>query len=99
MPLNRTRLTQIALACAFGAGLSLALSNTASAYIVCDRDGDDCWHTEDRVTFPGVTLSFHNDRWRDEHREDRHIRWHDDDHDHDWHRGYWYRGEWHSAGG
>jgi hypothetical protein len=97
MHMARKRLTQIALACAFGAGLSLSLSSAASAYVVCDSDGDDCWQTTDRVQFPGVTLSFHDDAWRDQHREDKKLRWHDTDNDHDWHHGYWSHGEWHTG--
>ena len=97
MQLTRKRFAQIAMACAFGAGLSVAASSSASAYVACNSSGD-CWHTEDRVTFPGVTLSFHDDGWRDQHREDKHWHWHDTDNDHDWHHGYWDHGEWHHTG-
>jgi len=96
MQLTRKRFAQIAMACAFGAGLSLAVSSPASAYVACNNSGD-CWHTEDHVTFPGVSLSFHDDAWRDQHREDKEMRWHDVDNDHDWHHGYWDHGTWHSG--
>ena len=72
---------------------SLVASVPASAYTACNRQCD-CWHTDTRVHFPGVTLSFHNDKWGDAHRTGR-YHWHDTDNDHDWHHGYWSRGEWH----
>jgi len=75
-------------------GTGLLAGSPAWAYITCNSDGD-CWHTEERVTFPGVTFSFHDDKWRDEHRDDRTYVWHDADPDHDWHHGYWVRREWH----
>jgi hypothetical protein len=69
------------------------VSGPASAYTACNREGD-CWHTESRVHFPGVTLAFHNDKWGEAHRTGR-YHWHETDNDHDWHHGYWSRGEWH----
>ena len=93
--MTKKHLAHIAMACAFGAGLAVAVSSPASAYVTCNRHGD-CWHTEDRVRFPGVSLSFHNDSWRDRHRDSKNMHWHDADNDHDWHQGYWDRGTWHS---
>lgn len=95
MQSNKKTLGQIALACVIGAGMSLAVSNSASAYVTCNSHGD-CWHTDEHVTFPGVTFSFHDDSWRDQHRDDKQYRWHDADNDHDWHNGYWDNGSWHS---
>ena len=82
------------LAAAAVVSTGLLATSPAWAYITCNEYGD-CWRTEERVSFPGVTLSFHDDKWRDEHRDDRTYHWHDADNDHDWHHGYWERGEWH----
>lgn len=78
-------------AAAAGAVLSigaLALSTaTASAYIVCNADGD-CWHVHDQYTYPntaGVTI--HGDDWTWGARD--HYRWHEHDG-----RGYWHSGVW-----
>ena len=92
MPNAKTLLTTAALV----AGLGLTFALPASAYVTCNREGD-CWHTDTRVHFPGVTLSFHDDKWRDEHREDSHYKWHDPDNDHDSQRGYWDHGSWHNS--
>jgi hypothetical protein len=80
---------KVATTLLIAAGLGLSLVSSASAYVVCNSNGD-CWHADERVTIPGVTLSFHNDKCRDEHREDRHYSWHDLDNDHDWHHGTWH---------
>lgn len=75
-------------------GLLSAVAN-ASAYVACNRHGD-CWHTDSRVHFPHVRLTFHSDRWWDHHKANSHYTWHEIDGDHDWHRGYWDRGTWHA---
>jgi len=77
-------------------GILLGPSLSAFAYTACNREGD-CWHTDTRVHFPGVKLSFHNDKWADSHRSNSHYKWHDTDNDHDWHHGYWSHGEWHPS--
>jgi len=82
------------LASVITSGMALS-AMPASAYTACNRQGD-CWHTDSRVHFPGVTLSFHNDKWGEMHRSGR-YRWHDLDNDHGWHHGYWSRGEWHRS--
>ena len=38
-----------------GAGALMALAAPASAYVVCNREGD-CWHTEGRYNRPGVSF-------------------------------------------
>jgi hypothetical protein len=64
----------------------------ASAYISCNREGGDCWHSESRVTAPGVRLEHHPDDWyfhqKWENNNDRHYR--------DYHegRGYYRGGVW-----
>ena len=88
---------KLALASAIAIGSTLCLfSAPASAYVACNKDGD-CWHTDSQVNFPGVTLSFHDDKWWDTNRTDSQYHWHDADNDHDWHHGYWSRGEWHTG--
>ena len=88
------RSNRLCLAAASVIGLSLLAVSPASALITCNSDGD-CWRTETRVTFPGVTLSYHDESWRDVHRDDRTYIWHEADADRDWHHGYWVRKEWH----
>jgi hypothetical protein len=84
-----------ALSSALTLGCAVLFSSVpALAYTACNGNGD-CWHTEDRVTFPGVTLTFHDDKWQDQHRTDAQYHWHEADADHDWHHGYWNNGEWH----
>lgn len=75
-------------------GLLASLSN-ASAYVACNRFGD-CWHTDSRVHFPHVRLSFHPDSWWDHHKTDGRYTWHEIDGGHDWHHGYWDHGTWHA---
>ena len=76
-----------------GAATLAALAVPASAYIACNREGD-CWHTEARVSLPGVTFSYHPDDWY------FHRHWDERDHDrmryreyHEGH-GYWRNGVW-----
>lgn len=90
----RKLLNSLVLGAAIGAGVLVAAS-PASAYVVCNRFGD-CWHTDTRVHFPHVRLSFHNDKWWDRHRNSAHYTWHEIDNSHDWHHGYWDRGTWRS---
>ena len=91
--MTRAQTKKLWLTAASVIALSLAAS-PASAFTTCNSYGD-CWQTETRITFPGVTFSYHDDAWRDAHRDDRAYHWHDGDADHDWHHGYWVRGEWH----
>jgi hypothetical protein len=72
-------------------GALAASSVTATAYVVCNRDGD-CWHTEARVRTPGVTFDYHPDDWY------FHRHW-DSDREHHWRdyhegRGYYRGGVW-----
>jgi len=73
----------------FDAGPRVA--SPASALLTCNSN-DDCWQNETRLTYPGATFSYHDDAWRDAHREDKAFRWHETDNDHDWHHGYWEKG-------
>lgn len=88
-------LKSVLLAAALTAAAVTASAESASAYVVCNRFGD-CWHTDTRVHFPGVRLTFHADSWWDRHKANRHYTWHEVDGGRDWHRGYWDRGTWHA---
>jgi hypothetical protein len=77
------------------AGL-VSTAGGASAYVACNRFGD-CWHTDTRVHFPGVRLTFHPDNWWDHHKTNHRYTWHDLDTGHDWHHGYWDHGTWHAV--
>jgi hypothetical protein len=80
-------LTQGALAALIGAGALAAATTGASAYVVCNAEGD-CWHTHDRYAYPaGFSVVVHPDRWRWHHHD--HYRWHEHDG-----RGYWHNGVW-----
>lgn len=80
-------------ALAFGC-FALFSAQPASAYTACNGSGD-CWHTDTRVHYPDVKLSFHNDKWADTHKSDAKYHWHEADAEHDAAHGYWNNGEWH----
>lgn len=85
------KLKMVLLAGGLSLGALLAAAAPASAYIVCNPDGD-CWHTDRRVAVPGVTFSWHPDDWY------FHRHWDNDDRYH-WRgyhegRGYWRGGVW-----
>jgi hypothetical protein len=66
-----------------------AASSAASAYVVCNADGD-CWHTETHYTYPNAGYVYHPDDWY------FHQTWDDQHHFRDYHRGrgYWRGGAW-----
>ena len=96
-------ITKPVYASIFGAVLSFAATGTASAYVVCNDEGD-CWHTDHRVHRGGVHLIVHDDDWYFHHNwghdwdrehnydydSDRRYRWRE------YHegRGYWQNGVW-----
>ena len=67
----------------------IGLVAPASAYVVCNREGD-CWHTEARYRYPGEGYVSHPDDWY------FHQRWDDRAHYRDYHdgRGYYRNGLW-----
>jgi uncharacterized protein YraI len=72
------------------AGLAFAATG-ASAYVVCNADGE-CWHTHDQYAYPAsVGVVVHDDNWRWEQAHDArvHYRWHEHDG-----RGYWHNNTW-----
>jgi len=82
---------KILLGAATATGLALAFAAPASAYVACNHEGD-CWHSDKRVTAPGVTFDWHPDDWY------FHQHW-DNDRDRHWRdyhegRGYWRNGVW-----
>ncbi|HVP84539.1 MAG TPA: hypothetical protein VMS78_07460 [Rhizomicrobium sp.] len=78
---------KLAAATALGAGILAASASSASAYIVCNRDGD-CWHVRDHYEYrPEFGLVVHDDNWR-WHHADR-YRWREHHG-----RGYWRSGVW-----
>jgi hypothetical protein len=88
------RFKQVLLAAAIALGGIATTAGSASAYVVCNRFGD-CWHTDTRVHFPHVRLTFHPDNWWERHKINRHYTWHDTAGGHDWRHGYWDHGIWH----
>jgi hypothetical protein len=80
---------KLMLGAALSAVALMGLAGSASAYIVCDRDGDRCWHTDTRENYPGGRYDWHPDDWYFH----RHF---DADHWHDYHEGhgYWRNGVW-----
>lgn len=81
----------LTLVAAIGIAAGISLATSASAYVVCNREGD-CWHSDARVRVPGARFDYHPDDWY------FHRHW-DDDRDHHWReyhdgRGYWRGGVW-----
>jgi len=78
---------KLAAATALGAGILAAGATSASASVVCNRDGD-CWHVRDRYDYrPEFGITVHPDNWRwathDRYRWREHTG-----------RGYWRSGVW-----
>jgi hypothetical protein len=80
--------TAAALAAVIGLG-ALGAASAASAHVVCNAEGD-CWHVDNRVTYPDVRLTYHPDDWY------FHQHWDDHHHWRDMHegRGYYRGGVW-----
>ena len=76
-----------ALAAMLGLGAVVATTGAASAYVVCNNEGE-CWHVRDQYTYPtGFGIVVHDDNWR--WGDADHYRWHEHDG-----RGYWRNGLW-----
>lgn len=81
------KILKLAAATALGAGILAVGATSASAAIVCNRDGD-CWHTHHRYEYrPEFGVVVHPDNWRWETRD--HYRWREHHG-----RGYWRSGVW-----
>jgi hypothetical protein len=61
----------------------------ASAYIICNREGD-CWHSDRRESAPGQSFEYHSDDWY------FHQQWGTKRRFREYHegRGYWHNGVW-----
>ena len=79
----------LAVSAFVGTGAAITLASPASAYVVCNSDGD-CWHTDRRWAYPGSGYVWHPDDWY------FHRTWADGAHWRDYHegRGYWRGGVW-----
>ncbi len=53
MPMRKNLVLTGVLAAMTIAGAVIATTAPASAYVVCNREGD-CWHTEARYRYPGA---------------------------------------------
>ena len=89
-------LLALGAACVVAVGFGAAASS-ASARVVCNREGD-CWNSHANVRYPReLGVRVYSDRYADQgYREqrwhDNHRRWHDEGHDHD--RGAYRNGVW-----
>lgn len=70
-------------------GTAVVTTSPASAYVVCNREGD-CWHTDSRYRYPGSGYTYHPDHWyfHETWNSDRHFR------EYNRGRGYWRNGVW-----
>ena len=84
-------LTATAFAAFMAMGALVATTGAASAYMACNRDGGDCWHSDSRVHAPGVRLDYHPDDWYFHQKWDGGDRHYRDYHDG---RGYYKGGVW-----
>jgi len=89
--MNKT-LSAVALAAVLSVGVLAASAGGASAYVVCNAQGD-CWHTDHRYHYgPDVRAQWHPDDWYF-HQDWAHDQQH---HFRDYHqgRGYYSNGTW-----
>ena len=91
MILKKALLTGVTAA-ALSLGGLMASTVGASAYVACNRDGGDCWHTDRHEHYRDVNVQWHQDNWYWHHDWDneKNLHWH---HHHDG-RGYWRSGVW-----
>ena len=69
--------TSLAAAALLGTGVLAISAGPASAYVVCNSNGD-CWHTDHRYRYGrDLGTRYHNDDWY------FHQRW-DQDHERHW---------------
>lgn len=70
-----------ALGAVAGAAALVALTTSASAYVVCNERGD-CWHSSVKYEYPEVKVVYYDDSWD---WKAHHYHWHDVSGDY----GYW----------
>ena len=86
MILKKTLLAGAAAAL-FGILGVTATATSASAYVVCNRDGD-CWHVKNRYAYkPEFGITVHPEGWR--WGANDHYKWREHEG-----RGYWRNGAW-----
>jgi hypothetical protein len=86
----KSLISKSAYAALLGAGLLFATTGVASAYVVCNAEGD-CWHTDHRYHYDrDYRVQYHDDDWYF-HRD-----W-NNDHDHHWREYHEGRGRWHNG--
>ncbi|HEY2034476.1 MAG TPA: hypothetical protein VGH02_12395 [Rhizomicrobium sp.] len=84
-------ITRAALAGLLGLGGLALAATSASAYIVCNDDGE-CWHVHDQYTYPtGFGIVVHDDSWKWDADHDARVHWRWHEHEG---RGYWRNGVW-----
>jgi hypothetical protein len=81
---------KVTLTKALFATLSLVvMATSASAEVVCNREGD-CWHMREHAWIrPEHGLVIHPENWRWEEHERERFRWREHEG-----RGYWHEGRW-----
>jgi len=77
------------LLCGIAVSGMTALSSPASAFIICNHEGD-CWHSDRRESAPGQTFDYHPDEWyfHEEWVTKHRFREYREG------RGYWHNGVW-----
>jgi hypothetical protein len=84
-------IVKLAGAALLGATAIAFTATSASAYIVCNREGE-CWHVKHRHEYhPEFGLVIHTDDWRWRDRDRDHYRWREHEGEG---RGYWHNGVW-----
>jgi hypothetical protein len=82
-------LAATAFAVLLSAGSIAFTTTSASADVVCNKEGD-CWHVKDHYTYPPeVTIQVHPDDWK--WGENEKFKWHEHEGQG---RGYWKGGVW-----
>jgi hypothetical protein len=86
--LMKKALAATAVVALLAAGSVTLTASSASAEVVCNKDGD-CWHVKDHYTYPDVTIQIHPDDWKWGANDK--FKWHENDKGG---RGYWKGGVW-----
>lgn len=91
------RASNTLIVAAMGIGCAILFSAApAFAFVTCNTRGD-CWKTDTKVKWSGVSLMYHDDNWWDEHKDDQRYRMHPADDEHNWRRGYWEDHRWYGG--
>lgn len=83
----RKLMLQGATAAIIAAAALAVTATTASAYVVCNGEGE-CWHAQEQYKYdPAFGVTIHPDTWK--WGDGDHYRWHEHEG-----RGYWKGGVW-----